>query len=213
MKIVFEGGGFPAFWYGLGYGIEFLQHEKPKFLGGYSAGALVAALLTCSNIDIDAITRLYEQMPLGTRFGGMAHFVTTVMESALPPDAHVFANGYLGIIMCDPNKSSKCKMISKWNSRDELIRCLVASCYIPCFTECTRLTEETYQCRDAVFSTDLSTFLAEFDEIVSHHSNTANFSIAKLCENLAVVSIDHTCRLLEIGAKECRSNNLDLLKN
>ena len=45
MNIVFEGGGFPAFWYGLGYGMKFLENEKPTFLAGYSAGALVAALL------------------------------------------------------------------------------------------------------------------------------------------------------------------------
>ena len=59
MNIVFEGGGFPAFWYGLGYGMELLEHERPAFLAGYSAGALVATLLTCSNVDIDTVVQLY----------------------------------------------------------------------------------------------------------------------------------------------------------
>ena len=46
MNIVFEGGGFPAFWYGLGYGMKFLDTDRPAFFAGYSAGALVATLLT-----------------------------------------------------------------------------------------------------------------------------------------------------------------------
>lgn len=207
MNIVFEGGGFPAFWYGLGYGIEFLKNERPAFLAGYSAGALVATLFTCSNVDIETVVELYGSMPLGTRFGGMAHFVTTVMQQALPPDAHVYANGYLGVILCDPDNSSKCKMVDRWHSRDELIRCLVASCYIPCFTGCTRLSDETYRCRDAVFSSDLSTFLSGFNVIVSR-SNAQNFDIARLCENIAVVSQDHVWTLLETGAKECRNKKV-----
>ena len=205
MNIVFEGGGFPAFWYGLGYGMELLEHERPAFLAGYSAGALVATLLTCSNVDIDTVVQLYGSMPLGTRFGGMADFVTAMMEKALPPDAHVYASGYLGIILCEPDNNSKCKMVSRWDSRDELIRCLVASCYIPCFTGCTRLSDETYRCRDAVFSSDLSTFLENFNEVV-RRSNAEHLGIARLCENLAVVSQDHVWRLLETGAKECRTN-------
>lgn len=202
MNLVFEGGGFPAFWYGLGYGMKFLENETPSFMAGYSAGALVATLLTCSNVDIETIVDLYRDMPLGTRFGGMANFVTTTMEKALPPDAHIYANGYVGVILCDPNNNSKCKMVSRWNSRNELIRCLVASCYIPCFTGCARLSDETYDCRDAVFSSDLSTFLSGFKEVVGR-SIPEKSMFASFCENIAVVSQDSTLALMEAGAIDC----------
>lgn len=204
MDIVFEGGGFPAFWYGLGYGMKFLDTDRPAFFAGYSAGALVATLLTCSNVDIETIVDLYRNMPLGTRFGGMANFVTTMMEKALPPDAHVYANGYVGVILCDPNNNSKCKMVSHWDSREELIRCLVASCYIPCFTGCARLSDEIYDCRDAVFSSDLSTFLSGFHVVVSH-SNPEKSGVTRFCENLAVVSPDNAWALMETGAIDCRN--------
>ena len=202
MNIVFEGGGFPAFWYGLGYGMKFLENEKPTFLAGYSAGALVATLLTCSNIDMETVVELYGNMPLVTRFGVRANFVTTMMEKSLPPDSHIYASGYLGVILCDPNNNSKCKMVSRWDSRDELIRCLVASCYIPCFTGCTRLSDETYDCRDAVFSSDLRTFLSDFNEVVSR-SVPKDTGFARFCENLAVVSQDNTWTLMEKGAIDC----------
>ena len=47
MNIVFEGGGFPAFWYGLGYGMELLEHERPAFLAGYSVGRHLVDVLEC----------------------------------------------------------------------------------------------------------------------------------------------------------------------
>jgi hypothetical protein len=198
MRLVFEGGGIPAFWYGLGYGMTFLKNETPTFMAGYSAGALVATLLTCSNVTIETIVDLYKNMPLGTRFGGMANFVTTTMEKALPEDAHVYANDYVGVILCDPNNNSKCRMVSKWDSRDDLIRCLVASCYIPCLAGCMRLSDETYDCRDAVFSTDLETFISDFDQIVGRSiPNKSGFLC--FCENVAVVSHDSTFIFMEEG--------------
>ncbi len=202
MKIIFEGGGFPAFWYGLGYGIELLKDNTPTFCAGYSAGALVAVILTCSNVEIERVIELYGNMPLGTRFGGMAEFIASMMNNVLPLDAHVYANGYIGIILCDPNNNSKCKMVTKWESRDDLIQCLVASCYIPCFMGCARFSDELYQCRDAVFSSDLSTFLRDnFDLVVGRPVQTRTFSIEGLCENLSVVTNDGMFSLLRAGSK------------
>ena len=94
-------------------------------------------------------------------------------------------------------------MVTDWNSREDLIHCLVASCYIPCFTGCTRLSDETYQCRDAVFSADLSTFLEGFDVVVARSNNGVD--IANICENLVIVSNDRLWSLMEMGAKDCRN--------
>lgn len=203
MKVIFEGGGFPAFWYGIGYGSKLIKQINPCLIAGYSAGALVAAVLVCSDYTIDDLVELYSEASTFNKCGGISRFVTSMMENILPTDAHTRANDKLAIIVCDPNNNSKCKIISKWESCDELIKCLVASCYIPCMMECLRMTDERYDCRDAIFSTDLPDVLDCFN-IVVHHTPYVGFDIGRLCQNLNVPSYDKTMSLVLDGERDCK---------
>lgn len=209
MKIVFEGGGFPAFWYGLGYGSELLQYESPTFLAGYSAGALVAAVLCCCNRDVESIVQIYTNLSLAGRFWGMERLIETMMETILPQNAHEKANKKLGIILCDPNNNSKCKLITRWDCRSDLIKCLISSCYIPCLMGCTRCSDELYQCRDPIFSYDLRSYLTNFDIIIGF-PGPANFDIVRFCENMNRTSINRSRTLIEKGVEsytELNNNN------
>ncbi len=199
MKVVFEGGGFPAFWYGLGYGLELLENETPTMFAGYSAGSLVAAVLCCCSLDVDSIIQMYTKLPFGSRFWGMERFIETVMDMILPPNAHEEANKKLGIILCDPNNDSKCKLVRHWECRAELIKCLIASCYIPCLMGCSRCSDELYQCRDPIFSNDLRTYLLNF-EVVVGYPVPENFNILRFCENMNITSRDRSLMLFEWGA-------------
>lgn len=217
MRVVFEGGGFPAFWYGLGYGLKMIENREMYILSGYSAGALVAAILVCcycdsnsnsksvNDLNLDFIVRLYGETQTSSRFGRMSGLVTTMMCKLLPSDAHKRANNRLGVILCDPNRDSKCRIVTNWDSRDELIQCLVASCYIPCFMGCIRMSDETYECRDALFSTNLPDVLNCFHEVVSYRPYVG-FDLGRLCENMSATSHERTLSLLEEGRKDCEIN-------
>lgn len=202
MKVIFEGGGFPAFWYGIGYGSKLIKEINPCIVAGYSAGALVASLLVCSDFTIEHLLEVYNDASTFNKCGGISRFVTLMMDNLLPKDAHYKATNKLAIIVCDPNNNSKCKIISKWESRDDLIKCLVASCYIPCMMECLRITDERYQCRDAIFSNNLPDVLDCFHMVVSYRPYMG-FDLCRMCANLNATSYDNTMSLVLEGTREC----------
>lgn len=204
MKVIIEGGGFPAFWYGLGYGSNLVKHIRPTVIGGYSAGSLAAAIIVCSDLTVSEVVEVYGGTLSFNRCGGIAKFVTSMMDNVMPPDAHIRANDKLAVVMCDPNNNYKCKVISKWNSRDELIKSLVASCYIPCMMdiECFKLADETYKCQDAVFSRNLPDVLDCFHIVVSYRPYMG-LDLGRLCRNLNLPSHDKTLSLLAEGEKDC----------
>ena len=59
-------------------------------------------------------------------------------------------------------------MVIHWNNNEELIDCLVASCYNPCIMNgfCS-YTDNKYNCRDAIYSSDLQTFIDNFQVVIA----------------------------------------------
>ena len=64
VDLLIEGGGFPAFWYCLGYGKQYIKVNKPKFIAGYSAGSIVAVLLLFPDLNILNISVILIMFPV-----------------------------------------------------------------------------------------------------------------------------------------------------
>ena len=218
MKILIEGGGFPAFWYNYGYGYKLLKNIKTKtdcssnMLVGYSAGALVSAILIFDEIEIDDVIKIstnilndYSNRNIGLGFLG--RIITNMFNEILPNDAHIKSNNKLGIILCDPNNDNKCKLVSQWTSKEELIQCLVSSCYIPFFTGCGRLTDEYYNCRDAIFSSNLESFKNDYNIIIKQQYEDIRYGFLRICsiyKNLQIPSYENAMINLRDGVNDCK---------
>ena len=59
VDVLIEGGGYPAFWYCLGYGKQFISQYKYKLIAGYSSGSIVAVLLLFPKLNILTILEIY----------------------------------------------------------------------------------------------------------------------------------------------------------
>ena len=220
MKILIEGGGFPAFWYNYGYGYKLLKNIKtetdyrPNMLVGYSAGALVSTILIFDEIEIDDVIQItnnifndYSNRIIG--FGFLERTITNMFNEILPNDAHIRTNNKLGIILCDPNNDNKCRLETEWTSKEELIQCLVSSCYIPFFTGCGRLTDEYYNCRDAIFSSNLESLKDDFDIIIKKSQEDIRYGflrIHNIYKNLQIPSYENAMTNLRDGVKDSKKS-------
>ena len=167
VDLLIEGGGFPAFWYCLGYGKQYIKQNKPKFIAGYSAGSIVAVLLL-SDLNILDIIETYINYINCCNICSLEYCIRNMMNDILPENTYKLANGRIGIILCEPRNNNKCKMVINWNNNEELIDCLIASCYNPCIMNgfCSH-TDNKYNCRDAIYSSDLQTFVDNFQMIIT----------------------------------------------
>uniref|UniRef100_A0A5S6QX15 PNPLA domain-containing protein n=1 Tax=Trichuris muris TaxID=70415 RepID=A0A5S6QX15_TRIMR len=113
-----------------------------KRYAGASAGALVAALLLSSteNVEIAAnlVLGLAEEVRslkygLLTKEFSLAQRVYDEMSRLLPPDAHEIVTNRLFISMTDRD-TLKPRLESRFETREKLLKCLVASSYIPFFS-------------------------------------------------------------------------------
>ncbi|XP_074633862.1 patatin-like phospholipase domain-containing protein 4 isoform X1 [Acropora palmata] len=142
MNLSFAGCGFLAF-YHLGVATCLSSHA-PKFLksvtafAGASAGSLVATMLATSlplNKCTDFVHELTEEArshPLGP-FNPQFDIVRSLqkgLELYLPSDSHKIASGRLYVSVTSL-KERKNVFISEFESKEELIQVLLASCYIP----------------------------------------------------------------------------------
>jgi hypothetical protein len=168
VDLLIEGGGFPAFWYCLGYGKQYIKQNKPKLIAGYSSGSIVAVLLLFPELNILDILETYVSYIHCCNIFSLEYCVRNMMNDILPEDAYKLANGKIGIILCEPHNYNKCKMVIHWNNNEELIDCLVASCYNPCIMNgiCSH-TDNKYNCRDAIYSCDLQTFINNFQVVIA----------------------------------------------
>lgn len=218
MKILIEGGGFPAFWYNYGYGYKLLKHIKnknidltPTMFVGYSAGALVSTILVFDKIEMDNIIKLtneilndYSNRNIG--FGFLGRLIRYMFNNILPEDAHIISKNKLGIILCDPKNDNKCKLVTNWNSKDDLINCLISSCYIPFFTGCGRLTDEYYYCRDAIFSSNLESLRADYNLIIKKPEEDIRIFLLKIpniYKNLQIPTYENAMNNLRNGVDDC----------
>ena len=200
-KLLIEGGGFPAFWYSFGYSKQFMRKITPRLIAGYSAGSLVAVLMLLSDVTTHSIMELFYETSQCCNICLLEPLIRNTMEIILPDDIHKIANGKLGIVLSATNNNNKCKMVIHWESKEELIDCLVASCYIPFLMNGCNTSDSRYQCRDAIFSSDLKDFTSNFDYIIKQ--NAANDGILHFIENVISVPPLEALDLVYRGELDC----------
>ncbi|KXJ20374.1 patatin-like phospholipase domain-containing protein 4 isoform X1 [Exaiptasia diaphana] len=142
MNLSFAGCGFLGV-YHLGVA-KCLVERAPRFLNsvtafaGASAGSLVAAMLAtsapidkCSQYVIE-LTNEARKNPLGpfSRQFDLVGNLRRGMEEFLPSNCHRIASGRLYISVTSL-KTRKNYIISEYDSKEELMKVLLASCYIP----------------------------------------------------------------------------------
>ncbi|XP_069942755.1 patatin-like phospholipase domain-containing protein 4 isoform X3 [Cherax quadricarinatus] len=122
-----------------------LHHHWPGLferanMAGASAGALLAACLVCS-VPVEIIksgffeTAAHAQKwamgPFNPNFN-IEDYLRLALE-ALPPDAHTRASGRLFVSITKVTNKENV-LVSNWESREELIQCLLCSCFIPLYS-------------------------------------------------------------------------------
>lgn len=145
MNVSFAGCGFLAF-YHLGVATCLSSHA-PQFLknvtafAGASAGSLVATMLATSAplnkctdfvIDLTDEARGHPLGPFNPQFD-LVGSLRKCLQLYLPSNSHKIASGRLYISVTSL-KDRKNAIISEFESTEELIQVLLASCYIPFYS-------------------------------------------------------------------------------
>lgn len=142
-SVSFAGSGFLCLY--LTGAARCLQQRVPDLLTkvalcGASSGSLVAACLACQ-LPLEAL----EETVLSAAREARGAALGTLSPSfrieehlrrgldRLPPDAHQRARGRLFVSLTRA-RNGRNEMASEWASRQELIECLLASCFIPLFS-------------------------------------------------------------------------------
>tara|TARA_B100001769_G_scaffold195119_1_gene155557 strand:+ start:45389 stop:46069 length:681 start_codon:yes stop_codon:yes gene_type:complete len=202
--ILIEGGGYPAFWYCLGYCKQYIKSTTPKFIAGYSAGSIVAVLLLLPDITLIDILEIYVNNITCCIFCSLESNIRKMMN-ILPNNTYKLANTKIGIILCEPRNNNKCKMVINWNSNEELIDCLVASCYNPCITNGIFSTvDNKYNCRDAIYSSNLQEFINNFNYTISKPTN--ELFISRFINNFIPLSSEKSLILYNNGSSNFLEN-------
>ncbi|PVD19150.1 hypothetical protein C0Q70_21714 [Pomacea canaliculata] len=124
------------------YGQSFLS--RVDRVAGASAGALIGALLVTSptqqkvELSKEAFIQLargIRNKPMGALTPGyrLSDEVARLLDSILPVNAHELARGKLHVSLTH-GKTRQNKLFSDFQSREELIEALVASCHIPFYS-------------------------------------------------------------------------------
>lgn len=140
MCLTLSGSGFLGV-YQVG-ALECLHHHIPKVIknasaAGASAGALLAACMVC-DVPLGTIKSSFIETAIAAQHWAMGPFnpnfkIEDYLKlglEALPHDAHLQANGRLFVSLTKV-KNLQNEIVSQWESRDELIQCLLCSCFIP----------------------------------------------------------------------------------
>lgn len=146
------GSGIPGFWYTLGYGYNY---DCKKVIEGYSSGAL-SAVITLFLDEIGGIDHvidvIYDIDYDLTRVGMLHRGIKTLLHTILPKDAHIRAKDRLGIIIS--SMGFKGTIVRQWDTRDDLIACVVASCFIPVVLDLS-FCDPVYKSIDGGFALNL----------------------------------------------------------
>ncbi|OQR69317.1 patatin phospholipase domain-containing protein 2-like [Tropilaelaps mercedesae] len=138
----FSGGGFIGI-YHVGVVLafkEFAPHIASRKALGTSSGALASTCLAAGYPVYQAISGINQMAvhcrslsfgPLNPRFN-MAEIIRTYLQEHLPKDAHKRCSGKLFISTTRVITLTN-KVFTEFESRDELIEVLLASCFIPYF--------------------------------------------------------------------------------
>ncbi|XP_061128952.1 patatin-like phospholipase domain-containing protein 2 [Syngnathus typhle] len=141
-SISFSGSGFLAT-YQIGVAQCFVHNapwllRKAPFILGASAGSLVAAAVAC---EVNLITMQNEMLNFSKAmkaftFGPfnpsveILNWIKFVLNKYLPSDAHLLANGRLAVVATRLD-DGKPTIITKYRSKDDVVRALLCSCFVP----------------------------------------------------------------------------------
>ncbi|CAG5120229.1 unnamed protein product [Candidula unifasciata] len=115
--------------------------DRLEKIAGASAGALMAAVLVTAPDKIEEsaehihnLAKEIRKKPLGALTPGynFTRSLRYMVEDILPEDAHEVAKGKLFVSLTNAETKEN-ELMSDFESRDELIDALVASCYIPVY--------------------------------------------------------------------------------
>lgn len=139
--------------------------QKPSSVLGYSAGALAAVFLPFPEISQTQIIQVASQLVNDCHIGHLDKIIRRMLTLLLPSDAHIRAqSSSIQILLCSPWKSFRGQIESKWESTQQLIDCVVASCFIPGIVS-FGLYDPVYHCIDGIFSLDMFHLSQAYDTI------------------------------------------------
>ena len=158
-SISFCGGGFKCLYQlGVYNGLKSVNQELAKDLHyiGVSAGAFSAAMCCC-NVDIDnKLIPFLMNLTCDFRddfYGNitsMSKRMKSICEECLPENSHILASGrcHILVLYLTSNGFSK-EIISEFNSKDDLINCILASEYVPIWSDINLFKYRGKYCIDA----------------------------------------------------------------
>lgn len=135
-----------------------------KFTGA-SSGSLIAAALA-TGVDLDRARNVIHKLRIDTSkhvlgpVGKCSRYVREGITEMLPIDSYKFASDRLHISITETNIETgtlkafpflKNSIVSRFSSDEELIKCLLASCYVPFYYE-TPVIINNKLCIDGGFS-------------------------------------------------------------
>lgn len=164
MCVSFSGSGFLGI-YQLG-ALECLHHHIPKLIknasaAGASCGALLAACVVCG-VPLGTIKSSFIETAVAAQYWTMGPFnpnfkiedYLKLSLEALPHDAHLHADGRLFVSLTKVRNMEN-EIVSHWESRDELIHCLLCSCFLPVFLGLRFPVFRGEKCIDGGFTNNL----------------------------------------------------------
>ena len=141
--VCFPGGG-TFFWWQLGAATALLElyDLSGVFLSGISAGALAATLSLCKVDPLEAHRVAFTladdagvfRNPLGLAFK-WGRLVESWLRTLLPEDAGRRCDGAAAIVMTAFAPWPRAECVTRFDSREQLIACLMASTHIPFFMD------------------------------------------------------------------------------
>eukprot|EP00879_Flechtneria_rotunda_P000290 GHRR01000380.1.p1 GENE.GHRR01000380.1~~GHRR01000380.1.p1 ORF type:complete len:616 (+),score=201.49 GHRR01000380.1:254-2101(+) len=112
--------------------------ERPAQLAGSSAGSLIAASfnagLDMATVEQSMIEFGEDCLKNGTRYR-LGPLLKDFLQQYLPPDAHEQCSGNTHVAVTRLLPYWRTKIISKFESRDDLIQALLTSCHIPWYVD------------------------------------------------------------------------------
>lgn len=164
MSLSLSGSGFLGV-YQLG-ALECLHHHTPKLIqnasvAGASAGALLAACVVCG-VPLGTVKSSFIETAIAAQHWALGPFnpnfkIEDYLKlglEALPPDAHLQANGRL-FVSVTKVKDLRNEIVSNWESREDLVQCLLCSCFLPVFSGARFPVFRGEKCIDGGFTNNL----------------------------------------------------------
>lgn len=232
--LVFPGGGIFFYWQaGV---VTYLREQGYQIdattLTGASAGALVATL-TCTDVDFYKATelalRMAKQAGVWGRKQGLqgiwGPMIEDWLDSLLPEDAAERASNRLSLLVTPVPRFGKKKVQHFWSKQD-LIRCNMASVHLPWFLDGKLTTNfREHVCIDGSFLAKPQDYLPSTEDsgngkssaLILDYNNDPAYQQKRLLDFVDAVSPQGIWQMLEDGKRYARlleeNGQLEILKN